>query len=166
MKNLFFCLLWGFVCAFFVSGCDLAQPKNKGQDKPPAAQNDPPPVEEMKAPPVVVQPVPNENNTVMVNAAPGMGGKGNYGTPTANNPMEIITVPVSTMFYAKDQLVLNSIQHAMNLYQAEHGKIPATHEEFMENIVRANMIALPQLPFGQEYVYDPMDGVLKIRKPR
>jgi hypothetical protein len=165
MKNWGFSLLLGVVCVCVVCGCDSAKPKNLGQDQPPAAQNDPPPVEVPEVPPVPGNPV-QQDNTVMVNAAPGMSGKGNYGTPTGNNPMEIITVPVSTLFRTKDQLILMNIDYAMKLYQGENGRIPASQEEFAEKIILGNNIQLPQLPAGQEYVYDPTDGVLKIRKPR
>jgi hypothetical protein len=177
MKNLSLFLSLIFIGAFFMSGCGLTQPKDKGQGGQPA-----PLVEEPQEPAAAVPPLPvkepaqAEDNTVMVAVAPGMSGKGNYGTPTGNNPMEIITVPISTMFRTQDRLVLQQVEHAMNLYKAEHGNAPASHEEFWERIIVANNLQpnqssgnrnkLPQLPDGQEYVYDPKDGVLKIRKPK
>ena len=47
-----------------------------------------------------------------------------------------------------------NIQHALDLYQAETGEFPKTYAEFMEKIIKANNIALPTLPFYQEYGYD------------
>ncbi len=47
-----------------------------------------------------------------------------------------------------------NIKHAVDLYQAETGEYPKTTEEFMEKIIKANNIALPKLPFYQEYTYD------------
>jgi hypothetical protein len=167
-----------FFGAFFISGCDLAQPKNRGQGEPPAPPiEEPQQVVEVPPPPPVKEPDPaDNNNTVMVTAAPGMSGKGNYGTPTGNNPMEIITVPISVMFRTQDRVILQQVDYAMNLYKAEHGNAPASHAEFWERIIVANNLQpnqsganknrLPQLPPGQEYVYDPKDGVLKIRKPK
>ena len=177
MKNSVFFFPLIFLGAFFISGCDLAQPKNKGQDEPPAPLIEEPQQPEAVPPqPPADKPTQPEENTVMVPAAPGMSGKGNYGTPTGNNPMEIITVPISTMFRTQDRLVLQQVEYAMNLYKAGHGRVPATHEEFWEQIILANNLQpnqsssnknkLPQLPPGQEYVYDPKDGVLKIRKPK
>ena len=166
MKNLVLLISLLFTGTFFLVGCDLAEPVKKEPDKQPAVQDGPPPGEAPPAPPEQNKPVQDENNMVLVDAAPGMSGKGNYGTPTGNNPMEIITVPVSTMFKTKDGLILMYIEHAMNLYKGEHGKIPATHEEFVQDIILANNIQLPQLPPGQGYVYDPSDGVLKIQKPK
>ena len=175
MKHSAFFLSLIFLGAFFINGCDLAQPKNLGQGEPPA-----PPIEvpqpQVEVPPPVHEPAQAENNTVTVTAAPGMSGKGNYGTPTGNNPMEIITVPISTMFRTQDRLILQQVEYAMNLYKAEHGRAPASHDEFWERIIVANNLhpdqpsanrnKLPQLPPGQEYIYDPKDGVLKIRKPK
>jgi hypothetical protein len=51
-----------------------------------------------------------------------------------------------------------AVQHSMDLYEAEHGEMPKTYEEFMELIIkkgRADGIQLPMLPYYQEYGYDP-----------
>lgn len=47
-----------------------------------------------------------------------------------------------------------SIEHALNLYKATNDRFPSSHEEFMTEIIKANNIALPKLPFYQEYVYN------------
>ncbi len=47
-----------------------------------------------------------------------------------------------------------NIKHAVDLYQATTGEYPKTTEEFMEKIIKENNIALPKLPFYQEYTYD------------
>ena len=164
MKNLIFSFSLVSACVLFMSGCDLAQPQNQGQDVQPVVQNDPPPAE---VPPEQEAPAQAEDNTVMVAAAPGMTGKGNYASAgNTSNPMSIVTTPISVMFRTQDRIVLQYIEAAMNLYKGEHGKVPATHEEFMDKIIQANNIQLPRLPAGQTYVYDPVDGVLKVRKPR
>ena len=89
-------------------------------------------------------------------------GHGND-APSSNNPMRVVIIPISAMF--RDRIVLQQIEAAMNLYRKEHRNIPTTHEEFMESIIRANDIRLPRLPSDHAYMYDPMDGQLKIRKP-
>lgn len=153
---------------FFVSGCDLAQPTNK---RPPMdmrnveveAPQDPPVQNE----PEKKEPVQGEDDTVTVKAEVGVGSKGSsYAKPTGG-PMDIITVPIAAHFRARESISFKHIDHAMNLYKAENdGNGPTSHEEFMDKIIRANGIMLPQLFPGQEYMYDPKDGVLKVRKPR
>ena len=54
------------------------------------------------------------------------------------------------------------IQHALDLYQAEHDSLPATYEDFMKDIIKANNIGLPVLPYYQEYGYDEMEHKLLI----
>jgi hypothetical protein len=66
-------------------------------------------------------------------------------------------------FWAEHQMIINNIKHALDLYNAEHGNYPKTHEEFMEKIIATNQIALPELDEGQEYLYDPEDHTLKFR---
>ena len=177
MKNSILFLTWVLFGTFFISGCDLAQPQNNGQGEPSAPPiEEPQQKEEVPPLPPADEPEQADDKAVIVTAAPGMSGRGNYGTPTGNNPMEIITVPISTMFRTQDRFVLQQIEHAMNLYKALHGSAPATHDEFWKDIIVANNFQpnqpsanrnkLPQLPPGQEYIYDPKDGVLKIRKPK
>jgi len=55
-----------------------------------------------------------------------------------------------------------SIEHAMNLYHAEHDRYPKDYEEFMTDIIKANNISLPQLPVYQEYGYDENEHKLII----
>ncbi len=65
-----------------------------------------------------------------------------------------ITVQGNAYVSMIGQTSIMAIEHAMRLYQATNDRYPASHEEFMNEIIRANNIALPKLPFYQEYVYD------------
>ena len=87
-------------------------------------------------------------------------------TVSLPNPISNITAPVATYLTVKERLVLQQVDHAMNLYKAENNRVPASNEEFMREIIQKNGIRLPRLPDAHEYVYDPSDGVLKVRKPR
>ncbi|MCA9237445.1 MAG: hypothetical protein KDA44_18350 [Planctomycetales bacterium] len=58
-------------------------------------------------------------------------------------------------FYAEHQMILNNVNYAVKLYEAEHGEYPKSNDEFMSKIIKANMIVLPELPDDQEYYYDP-----------
>jgi hypothetical protein len=60
----------------------------------------------------------------------------------------------SARFRAEHQMILNQIHHALNLYQAEHGEFPKSHDEFMSRIIEPNFIELPELEAGYEYWYD------------
>ena len=166
MKNLVFPFLSIFICTFFLSGCDLAQPQKKRPADQPIVQNDLQPEAELPAQPEQKEPEQPEDNTVLVQAAPGMTGKGTGYNTSTNNPMSIITVPVGTYFTVKERLVLQQVDYAMTLYKGEHGTAPSSNEEYMRKIIQENNIRLPRLPEGHEYVYDPSDGVLKVRKPR
>ena len=47
-----------------------------------------------------------------------------------------------------------AIQRAVQLFQAEHGRFPKDHEEFMNEIIKKNNIQLPELPGKRRYQYD------------
>jgi hypothetical protein len=66
---------------------------------------------------------------------------------------------VKALWSTEEYLAFNvSVVHALDLYEAEHGKRPKTHEEFMQQIIRPNNIRLPELPPGQTYRWDPTQG--------
>ena len=166
MRNWLFPLPLVFLCTLFMSGCDLAQPQNKEQNEQPAAL----PVEEPKQEEAVnpmQAPPQNGDNTVTVKPGYNFSGRGSsLSSANGENPMGIITVPVKTLFVAKDRLVLQQIDHAMNLYKAEHGSAPVSEAEFSDKIINAYNIQLPKLPANQAYFYDPAAGELQIRKPK
>ena len=80
-----------------------------------------------------------------------------------------ITAPVTSplMAYgpALEQISKSHIEHALNLYNASEGRYPATYEEFMTHIIKANNIQLPVLPFGHKYEYDVPNHKLVVVKP-
>jgi hypothetical protein len=55
-----------------------------------------------------------------------------------------------------------AIQHAMDLYHASNDRYPKDYNEFMTEIIKANNIALPQLPPYQKYGYDENEHKLVI----
>ena len=55
--------------------------------------------------------------------------------------------------------ILN-IQHAMDLYKAANDRYPKNYDEFMAEIIKANNVALPQLPPYQAYAYDEKEHKL------
>ena len=59
---------------------------------------------------------------------------------------------------ATNRVGILQVEHKMKLYQAEHGKLPATHAEFMTAIMApgtGDELTLPALPSHQAYAFDP-----------
>lgn len=109
---------------------------------------------------------PAEPEFVEKKADVGATGKGEYGV-SSEQPMSIVTVPVSTYFKAQEAAVFRmQIPSAMNLFQASEGRYPNSEEEFMTKIIKANQIVLPELPEGDVYFYDVQTSELKIRSQK
>ncbi len=94
-------------------------------------------------------------------AAPGVTGKGNYGGG-------IITTPVSVYFRAQERIIFNiQIPEALKLYKATNEHAPKSHQEFMEKVIKANQITLPELRPGDRYLYDPQkEELFVVRQKR
>ena len=70
------------------------------------------------------------------------------------NPATFVSGPAAAYFRAKEKIVFEiQIPQAVNLYVAQHGRHPRSHEEFMREIVESNRIPLPKLPEGMVYRY-------------
>ncbi|HZW34620.1 MAG TPA: hypothetical protein VFF52_28100 [Isosphaeraceae bacterium] len=54
------------------------------------------------------------------------------------------------------------IQHALDLFHATNDRYPKDFDEFMNEIIKANNIALPKLPYYQAYGYDDKEHKLII----
>jgi hypothetical protein len=77
-----------------------------------------------------------------------------------------LRTPVKAYFSARQQIQFLKVQQALNLYEAEHGFKPKSHEEFMSKIIEFNLIELPELPAGQSYIWDPERGELLVERPQ
>src|SRR5271166_6595975 len=78
---------------------------------------------------------------------------------TAKDP---ITLPGNAYVTMIGQTSILNMQHAMDLYHAENDRYPRNYDEFMNEIIKANNIALPQLPYYQKYGYDEKEHKLVI----
>ncbi len=98
------------------------------------------------------QPAPQPNAN-LEKAQAGVGKQGrDYGGGAIMAP---VTVPVGTYFRARDRITFIQVDDGMRLYKATNGTAPKTHEEFMEKIIKAGQIKLPDLPPGDRYIYVP-----------
>lgn len=166
------------ICLIMLAGCDLAKPQGKKENpggSTPLAEAvtgmevaeelqggaaDAPKAEEPTEEP--------EPETERVKAEVGAGKKGHYGQKGGEQASDILTVPVATLFRAKEMTAFRiQVPQALQLYKAENdGKGPATNEIFMEKIIKEQGIKLPELPDGHKYVYDPEKEELMIEKPK
>ena len=76
----------------------------------------------------------------------------------------IITTPAKAYFKTRERLQFLQVEQALSLYKATEGRLPQSHEEFMEKVIKPNNINLPQLPAGSRYVWDPEKGELMVEK--
>jgi hypothetical protein len=111
---------------------------------------------------VVATPSEAPSKTVLEKAGKGSGKQGR----SLDQHEGIVVTPVKTYFAAKEKIKFEiEIPYAVKLYEAEKGSDIKTHDEFMEKIIKANMIQLPELPEGHKYVYDPTQKALMVEKP-
>ncbi len=93
-------------------------------------------------------------------AEAGVGKQGrNYGGG-------IITEPIRQGFRQRQRIIFLKIDMDMRVFEAANQRLPNSHEEFMEKIINASNIPLPDLPAGERFVYDPERGELMVERRR
>lgn len=80
---------------------------------------------------------------------------------TAKDP---ITLPANAYVSTIGRISIDSIQHALDLFNASEGRYPKDYDEFMAEIIKkpGAEISLPQLPHYQKYGYDAAEHKLII----
>jgi hypothetical protein len=97
--------------------------------------------------------------TEVVPAEAGVGAQGrNYGGG-------LVSEPIRQRFLLEQRIIFLQVEHALELHNALNGSYPQTHEQFMQDIIATNGIALPELPPDNEYFYDPATHQLMVRRP-
>ena len=132
-------------CVVFIVGCSEYKPTS-----PPPA-----PAQESEAD---AKPAVSASSVVMEKkAAVGVGKKGHYG-------QGVVATPLGSYFAAREKIAfMIQIPEAMKLFKALEGRAPKDHDEYMEKIIKANRIELPELPDGDRYWYDPETEELMVQ---
>ena len=81
---------------------------------------------------------------------------------TAKDP---ITMSGNAYVYAVDSISAGNVKHAIDLYEASSGHYPKDFAEFRDEVLKPGKpdgIALPKLPYYQEYGYDEKEHKLII----
>jgi hypothetical protein len=149
-------LMVGVALLLGCSGREPARPT-----PPPSVADAPPPPPPLQ--PAQPPPLPSAvkaPETVQKKAAVGVGKKGrDYG-------QGFVVTPIAALFAVRERTAFEiQIPQAMQLFKAEKDRAPKDHAEFMEQIIQANHIRLPELPEGDRYLYDPKTEQLMVARP-
>ncbi len=107
-------------------------------------------------------PAPTVAPTEVV-AQKAVAGVGKQGQSLRNDTgvAKMISGPASALFNVKQKAVLEiQIPQALQLFQATEGRLPKSHDEFMQRIVQENKLVLPELPEGAVYHFNIEIGEL------
>ncbi|WP_347244572.1 hypothetical protein [Thermogutta sp.] len=129
----------------------------------------PPPVSPPSSPPgSAMVPPPPTSPQALPAAAQGQYVKADVGVGQKGSSLQpgFLTTPVYVYFRSQEHMAFRiQVPQALQLFEAEHGRKPESHEEFWREIIEKNNIQLPRLPPGHRYVYDPQRGELMVEVP-
>ncbi|AMV34862.1 hypothetical protein VN12_22235 [Pirellula sp. SH-Sr6A] len=94
-------------------------------------------------------------------AETGVTGKGKSLDDVSDyNPVKFISGPASAFLKTKERVFFEiQLPKSLQLFQATHGRVPKSHEEFMQEVMAPPM-KMPDLPQGLQYRYRPDLGEL------
>lgn len=146
------------IAVAFCSGCDEPSGGSAAAPSPRKATSAPPPPPPMPGEEPEEEEPEEEYDRQVAEVGVGKKGRG-YGGG-------VVTEPIRAMFRTEQRLQLMNMDQAMKMYKAEKGYLPKTHDVFMDKIIKANSIELPELPEGERYIYDPEKGELMVERPK
>jgi len=95
----------------------------------------------------------------VVKAEVGVGAKGR----SLDNESGVLVTPVKAFFSVQEKLAFEvQLKKTMDLYKATNGNFPKSQAEFDTHIIPN--VKLPELPAGHQYVYDPQQGELMVKR--
>lgn len=98
----------------------------------------------------------------IVKATAGVGKQGQ----SLKGEGGVFVTPIRAYFNTQQRLTFDvQLKQAFDLYKASNGA-PKSQDEYMQRVVRANQIRLPELPAGHEYVYDVEQETLMVKRPK
>jgi hypothetical protein len=128
-------------------------PVEDSPSQPDAPTQDPPPADREPD---------REPDTERVKADVGVGAKGR----SLDEHEGVLVTPAKAYFSMREKAIFQiAVPQALQFFEAQHGSGPKTHDQFMTDVIQANGIALPELPPGQRYVYDPEAKELMVERP-
>ena len=65
-----------------------------------------------------------------------------------------LATPAKAMFKAEQQIMFLKVQQALTAFEILNDRYPNSHDEYMEKVIKANNLNLPELPVGQRYEFD------------
>lgn len=98
-----------------------------------------------------------------IQAQKAVAGVGKKGQSLQDNQgvAKMVSGPAAALLKFEQKAVLEiQIPQALQLFKATEGRFPKSHEEFMQKIVQANRIVLPELPEGAVYQFNTEKGEL------
>jgi hypothetical protein len=136
---------------------------NVGIEGNPGAQAQPRPQPQAKPKrPVDFQPIVGRRTQEIRNAATEVQKEGARIASTKITAKDYITLQGNAYVTTIGRLSIMQIEHAIDLYHATNDRYPKDLDEFMSEIIKANNIALPKLPYYQAYGYDEKEHKLVI----
>lgn len=75
-----------------------------------------------------------------------------------------ITISGNAYVNMVGRIAIGQMEHALNLYNGVNGRYPKDYAEFKKEIIDANQIRLPTLPYYQEYFFDVENHKLVVRE--
>jgi hypothetical protein len=127
-----------------------------------------PPPQGVQVPAPKVQPPANPQFIVgkrtqdIRNAQPEIQQRGAQAVTPKIVAKDPITLSGNAYVFAIGKTAQMNIDHAVDLYKATNDRYPKDYDEFMNEIIKANNISLPQLPYYQKYGYDEREHKLII----
>jgi hypothetical protein len=137
-------------CALAFAGCEDEPRHPIAKPEAPSKQQEDP------------APIFGERTQKVVDAAPALQKGDAKVASTKITAKDPITLVGNAYVTSIGRIAVLAIEDAVNKYHAANDRYPKDLDEFMTEIIKANNISLPKLPYYQEYSYDQKEHKLVV----
>jgi hypothetical protein len=106
------------------------------------------------APKIELTPILGAKTTEVRDVQKEMATGGAEAAATRITAKDPITLQGNAYVVSVGKIAVDQITYALRIFEATNERYPKDLDEFMKEIIQANNIALPKLPYYQEYGYD------------
>ncbi len=135
-----------FVLALALNGCSKAPPPVSGAEQ--KSKN---------------APAADQGNSKMGEQVRAMAGVGKGGQKLKGHN-GLLATPAKQIFIAEQKIMFMRAEQALTAFEIMNDRYPRSTEEYMQGVIKANQLTLPELPAGDRYEFDSKTHTLMVIK--
>ena len=102
--------------------------------------------------------MPQQGTGIRTQAQAGVGKRGQK----LKDRNGMLTTPAKQIFLAEQKIMFMKAEQALQAFEVLNDRYPKSTKEYMDRVIKANYLTLPELPAGDRYEFDTRTHTLMV----